>query len=339
MAARLTSGVVFALVAQIVLTIHAPTANAEVTELKVARQFGISFLPLLVMQDKKLFEKYAKAAGLSTQATYLQISGGTGQNEALLSGSIQIASGGVPPFAVFWARTRGTNNEVKAITAKNCAPIMLLTRDPRIKSIRDFTEQDKIAMPATKVSGQAIILQMATQKEYGKGNEFKFDNLQVAMPTPDATIALLSGGGEINNHFSEAPFEYQELKKPGVRMLLKSYDVLGGKTTYNLVWTTTKFHQENPKTYKAFLDAFQEAIADIHKDRRGAAETYVRITKEKITVDEVLALINDPDIEFTMTPRNMMKIVDFMAEVGHIKAKPQSWKDMFFPEVHHLSGS
>ena len=314
-------------------------AAAEVSELKVARQFGISFLPLMVMQDKKLFEKHAKAAGLDSTATYMQISGGTSVNDALLSNSIQIASGGVPPFAVFWARTRGTANEVKAITAKNCAPIMLLTREPRIKSIRDFTEKDKIAMPATKVSGQAIILQMGTQKEFGKGAEFKYDNLQVAMPTPDATAALLSGAGEINNHFSEAPFQYQELKKPGVRSILKSYNVLGGKTTYNLVWTTTRFHDENPKTYQAFLAGFNEAIQEIHKDRKAAAEIYVRITREKISVEDVLELINDPEIEFTMTPRNMMKIVGFMAEVGHIKVRPQSWKDMFFPEVHNLLGS
>ena len=312
---------------------------AEIGEVKIARQFGISFLPLMVMQDKQLFEKHAKAAGLDTKPVYMQLSGGTTVNDALLSGSIQIASGGIPPFAVFWARTRGSANEVKAITAKNCAPIMLLTREPRIKSIRDLTERDKIAMPATKVSGQAIILQMATQKEFGPGSEFKYDNLQVAMPTPDAAAALMSGIGEINNHFSEAPFQYQELKKAGVRQILKSYDVLGGKTTYNLVWTTSKFHDENPKTYRAFLDAFKEAIDDIHKDKRAAAETYVRITKEKISVDDVLALINDPDIDFTMTPLNMMKIIGFMADVGHIKVKPQSWKDLFFPEVHNLPGS
>jgi NitT/TauT family transport system substrate-binding protein len=240
---------------------------------------------------------------------------------------------------VFWARTRGTANEVKAISAKNCAPIMLLTREARIKSIRDFTDKDKIAMPATKVSGQAIILQMATQKEFGPGTEFKYDNLQVAMPTPDATAALLSGAAEINNHFSEPPFQYQELKKAGVRRILKSYDVLGGKTTYNLVWTTARFHAENPKTYQAFLAGFSEAIQEINKDRRAAAEIYVRVTKEKITVDEVLELISDPEIEYTMTPQNMMKIVGFMAEVGHIKVKPQSWKDMFFPEIHNLSGS
>ena len=336
---RLKSMIVVFLAAALTLAASAPAALSEIAEVKVARQFGISFLPLMVMQDKQLFEKHARAAGLDSKATYLQLSGGTTVNDALLSGSVQIASGGVPPFAVFWARTRGSGNEVKAITAKNCAPIMLLTREPRIKSIRDFTDRDKIAMPATKVSGQAIILQMATQQAFGAGSEFKYDSLQVAMPTPDAAIALTSGAGEINNHFSEAPFQYQELKKPGVRQVVKSYDVLGGKTTYNLVWSTTKFHDENPKTYQAFLAAFKEAIDEIYKDRRAAAETYVRITKEKISVDEVLALINDPDIEFTMTPLNMMKIVGFMAEVGHIKVKPQSWKDMFFPEVHHLPGS
>jgi NitT/TauT family transport system substrate-binding protein len=180
---------------------------------------------------------------------------------------------------------------------------------------------------------------MATQKEFGKGSEFKFDNLQVAMSTPEGTSALLSGAGEINNQFSEPPFQYLALKKPGIRAILNSYDVLGGKTTYNLVWTTTAFHDENPKNYKAFLDAFSEAMQIIALDKRAAAETYVRLTKEKISVDEVLALLNDPQIEFTTTPRNMMKIIDFMYDVGHIKSRPQSWKDMFFPEVHNLQGT
>ena len=316
-----------------------PAAAAEVGELKIARQFGISFLPIHVMQDKKLFEKHAKAAGLDSQATYLQIAGGASQNDALLSGSIHIAGGGVPPLAILWARTKGTQNEVKAISGKNAAPIMLLTREPRIKSIRDFTDKDRIAMPVAKISGGAIILQMATQKEFGKGSEFKYDNLSVSMSTPDATAALLSGGGEINNHFSEPPFQYQALKKPGVHSILKSYDVLGGVTTYNLVWTSTKFHDENPKTYRAFLAAFSEAIQEIARDRRGAAEAYIRITKEKITVDELLEIINNPDFEFTMTPKNLMKIVGFMSEVGHIKVKPETWKDLFFPEVHNLPGS
>jgi NitT/TauT family transport system substrate-binding protein len=313
---------------------------AEIGEVKIARQFGISFLPIMVMQDRGLFEKHAKTAGLDSHAEYVQISGGTGQNDALLSRSIQVAGGGIAPFAILWARTNGTQNEVKAIAAKNCAPTILVTRDPRVKSIRDFTDQDRIAMPATKISGTAITLQMATQKEFGKGTEFKYDHLQVAMSTPDGMQALLSGAGEINNQFSEPPFQYVELKKPGIRAVLNSYDVLGGKTTYNLIWTTTAFHSENPKTYKALLDAFSEAMQTINSDKRAAAETYVKISKDKsMSADEVQALLEDPQFEFTTTPRNMMKIVDFMHEVGHIKVKPAAWKDMFFPEVWNLSGS
>ena len=134
----------------ILLSSAVAPAFAEVTELKVVRQFGISFLPLLVMQDKKLFEKHAKAEGLDTQATYMQVSGGNTVNDALLSGTIHIASGGIPPMAIIWARTQGSGNEIKAIAAKNSAPILLLTRDPAIKSIRDFTDKDRIAMPAAK---------------------------------------------------------------------------------------------------------------------------------------------------------------------------------------------
>lgn len=106
-----------------------------------------------------------------------------------------------------------------------------------------------------------------------------------------------------------------------------------------MIWATAKFHNENPKTYAAFMGAMKEAVAEIYKDKKAAAETYIRQTKEKATIDELLELINDPDIEFTMTPKNMGRIVRFMNEVGHIKVAPQSWKDLFFPEVHDLPGS
>ena len=57
-------------------------------------------------------------------------------NDALLSGNLHIASGGVPPFITLWARTRG-NLDVKAVAALNAMPLLLNTRNPRIKTIRD----------------------------------------------------------------------------------------------------------------------------------------------------------------------------------------------------------
>jgi NitT/TauT family transport system substrate-binding protein len=42
---------------------------------------------------------------------------------------------------------------------------------------------------------------------------------------------------------------------------------------------------------------------------------------------------------FTTTPNNTMKYVDFMYKIGSIKVKPDSWKDMFFPNSQGLAGS
>ena len=50
-------------------------------------------------------------------------------------------------------------------------------------------------------------------------------------------------------------------------------------------------------------------------------------------------ILKDPENVFTLTPNNVMKYVEFMSRVGSIKVKPDSWKDLFFPEVHEKLGS
>ena len=41
---------------------------------------------------------------------------------------------------------------------------------------------------------------------------------------------------------------------------------------------------------------------------------------------------------FTQTPQKIGVIAEFMYRIGSIKAKPASWKDMFFPEVQRMPG-
>jgi NitT/TauT family transport system substrate-binding protein len=50
-------------------------------------------------------------------------------------------------------------------------------------------------------------------------------------------------------------------------------------------------------------------------------------------------MLDDPQVKYTTTPQNVLKYVDFMNQIGSIKAKPASWKDLFFPNVHNLPGS
>ena len=47
-----------------VLVTFAFPVSAEVNEVQVAQQYGVSFLPLMLMERDKLVEKHAKAAGL-----------------------------------------------------------------------------------------------------------------------------------------------------------------------------------------------------------------------------------------------------------------------------------
>ena len=318
--------------------LFALAARGELSEIKVAQQYGISYLPLMLMEEQKLIEKHAKAAGVDVKVGWAKFAGGNVMNDALLSNSLQFASGGVGPLVTLWARTKG-NLDVKAVSAINSMPLYVNTRNPNVKTIKDFTEKDRIALPAVKVSIQAVTLQMAAEKAFGEGQHGKLDALTVSLSHPDAQIALLSGASEINAHFSSPPFQYQQLEKPGIHTVLSSYDVLGGPATFNVVWTTSKFRSENPKLYDAFVKALDEATAIINRDKKAAAEAYLRISKDKDTVADILAMLNDPAIVYTTTPQNVMKYVDFMAKIGSIKVKPDSWKDLFFPNIHGAAGS
>jgi NitT/TauT family transport system substrate-binding protein len=320
------------------LLVLAPIARAEMAEIKVAKQYGIGYLPLMLMEDQKLIEKYAKAVGVDVSVSWATFAGGNVMNDALLSNSLQFASGGVAPLVTLWARTRG-NLDVKAVGAIDSMPLYLVTRNRNVKTIADFTDKDRIGLPAAKVSIQAITLQMAAEKAFGSGQHGKLDPLTVTLSHPDAMQALLSGRSEVDAHFGSPPFQYEELKDPAMHTVLNSYDVLGGPATFNVVWTSSKFRSENPKLYDAFVKALDDAIALINRDKQAAAQAYLRMSKGKDTVQDILAMLNDPAIVFTTTPQNVMKYVEFMYKIGVIKTKPDSWKDLFFPNAHALPGS
>src|SRR5215813_287566 len=249
------------------LIASATPARAEMSEIKVAKQYGISYLPLMIMEDQKLIEKQAKAQGVDVAVSWATFAGGNVMNDAMLSNSLQFASGGVGPFVTLWARTRG-NLDVRAVAAINSMPLYLVTRNPNVKTIKDLTDKDRIGLPAVKISVQAISLQMAAEQAFGPGQQNRLDPLTVTMSHPDAMQALLFGQSEVNAHFGSPPFQYQELSKPGMHRVLNNYDVMGGAVTFNLVWTSAKFRAENQKLYAAFIKALDEAEAMINRDKR-----------------------------------------------------------------------
>src|SRR5579872_978563 len=174
------------------------SASAQVPEIRFAKQFSMGYLQLNVMQHEKLIEKHAKALGIpEVKVSWFRFNGPTAVNEALISGNVDVGSGGVPGLLTLWSRTKGTPQEVRGISALSSQPFLLNARNPAIKTIKDFKDGDRIAVPAVKSSVQAIALQMAAAKIYGAKQFDRLDPLTVSMTPPDATVALLKGGGQI----------------------------------------------------------------------------------------------------------------------------------------------
>ena len=323
-----------------VLLGFAAQAQAQMPEIRLAKQYSMGYLQLNVMEHQKLIEKHAKALGIpEVKVSWLKFNGPAAINDALLSGTIDIASGGVPGLLTLWAKTKGTPQEVRGISALSSQPFLLNTRNADIKTVKDFKDGDRIAVPAVKVAVQAIMLQMAVAKAYGDKNFDKLDKLTVSMSPPDATIALLGGKSEIDSVFSVPPFQYQQLENHSVHTVLNSFDVMGGSHTFTVAWTSKKFRDGNPVLYKALIAALQEATEIVNKDKRQAGAYWVEDSNSKIPVDMVAKIVSGPQVHWTMTPEATIKFADFMASVGTLKAKPSSWKDYFFPEIYDLKGS
>lgn len=315
-----------------------PAARAE-GQLRIAEQFGIVYLLLNVAQDQKLVEKHGKAAGVDIQVEYVKLSGGASVNDALLSGSVDIAAAGVGPLLTIWDRTHGKQN-VRGVASLGNFPYYLVTNNPNVKTIADFGEKDRIALPAVGVSVQSRVLQLASAKLWGDAQFNRLDKYQVALPHPDATAAIIKGGTEITAHFGNPPFQEQSLAaNPNARIVLNSYDVLGGPASATVLYATEKFRNENPKTYRAFVDALDEAAKWIAANPEKAADTYIRVTNAKIDRELLLKVIRNPEVQFKIQPQNTLGLATFLHRVGVIRNKPGSVKDYFFPDAHVAAGS
>jgi NitT/TauT family transport system substrate-binding protein len=215
-----------------------------------------------------------------------------------------------------------------------------VTNREAIKTIKDFNEQDKIALPAVKVSSQAICLQMAAAKEWGFDQYAKLDSLTITRPHPDAAASVISKATEVNSHYSVAPYYYYELATAGVHNVLKSYDTLGGPATNGVMLMTKKFRDSNSKVTGVVYGALTEAEEFINKNVGDAAQIYIKTTNEKRSSHaEMVKFISDPDNIWTTAPQQTMTFAGFMHKVGTMKRLPDSWKDLYMPECHDTKGS
>jgi NitT/TauT family transport system substrate-binding protein len=288
-------------------------------------------LPLMVMEDYHLVEQEAKKLGIGDlKVSYVQFTSGLEVNNALASGRAQFGASSIAPFLTLWDRAHDNLN-ISAVSALDTAPMFLVSRNPDIKKVTDFTDADRINVLTPGSAGQAIVFEMAVAQAYGIQNYAKLDKLTVGLPPSEAITAMISGSGAITADFTGLPMSYLELDSPGIHKVLGSNDVLGGEATNTLLYTTAAFHAENPKIITAVNAALDEAMRLIAQDRQKAGDAYLRITGMRYA-QQVGRMVGDPLIGFRRDPHKLMTFANFMHQTGKLKNAAPDWKGFFFPE-------
>src|SRR5215467_4378989 len=272
--------------------------TAEVTEVVLGAQYGAVYLPAMAMESQRLVEKHLLANGLATvKVTWMKLGGPAAINDAMISGSLHFACQGVPSLAVIWDRTKGGIG-VKALGAVASNNNWLNTRNPNIRSLKDFTEQDRIAVPSLKVAAQTILMHIAAERLWGVGNHTKLDHLFVALPNPEGMAAVLSHGHEVNANFTTSPFH--------------AIEIMGGPTTGLTFTSSEAFRSGNAQVFAAVNSAFDEALVWVNADKRRAAKLYIEMAHEKkLSEDDIAAIISGKDMEYTKVPRRFGQLIEF----------------------------
>jgi NitT/TauT family transport system substrate-binding protein len=314
------------------------SARAETGTVRVATQFGLAYLPLIVMEHDHLWEKQAKRLGVDITAEYIRLGGGGALNDALISDSVEMVAGGPAPMLVLWERTQ-TSFKVKGVAALNASPIDVLTNKPNIKSLADFTADDRIAVPSVRSSMQALALMAAAEKTFGPGQASRLDNLTVAMQHPDAVGALLAPNSQISAYVSSSPYQEIALQKPGISKIADSFESFGRPCTFSVVYAKEVFVKGNPKVMEAFYAALKEALASISADRSASIDTYLAVTHEKIDRSLLEGILARPDFTFAIEPSGTLQLAQLMKRAGLLKQNPNSWQDFFVEALHAGQGS
>ena len=314
------------------------SAKAEQNEVRIVMPYGLGYLPVYVAVDRGFIQERARAAGLGEiKISLMHMASGPASSDLILAGDADLAMGGFGPAFVLWDKTKA---KVRIMTPLSGGPILLLSNDPRLKTIKDIGPDDRIAVSALKVTAQALSMQMAAAKEYGWDQRFKFDSNLVAMSNPDGMALVLSGQGAVRSQLAITPFADEMMATGKVHLVMNSEDYIEPGSSISALYVAPKFHDASPKLYAATAAAMEDAFAFIKSNPHEAAQVYVAREPQKRDLAWIEAMIVNPKIlRYSSTPKGFKKGADFMVEAGTLKTKPESWKDLVWENMWGKDGS
>ena len=313
---------------------------AKACTVRISKGYGLLYLPLLVMEKQRLFERHAAQLGVrDVSVDWVLLDGGNSIDDAMMAGTLDFAAAGAPGFIELWARSRGIPNvEVIGISGLSTTSLSLNANRPGIKALADFTPADRIAVPGIRTSLSAVVLQMLASQLLGPSHFAQLDAITVNLPHPEAMQALIRRENDITAHFGSPPFSTLELEQPGIHRVVDSIDVLG-PLTLDVVFAPKRIVDAEPALARAFLGALDEANRLIEHDPRSVAAIYAATSGLGLSHDAVMRMLVASRTRFSVWPGRLTEFVDFLYRVGTIKTKPRAWSDMFVAELGQYRAS
>ncbi len=271
--------------------------------LTIAYQGGIGYAPVHILEAKKLIEKNY---GEDITVEFVKLDSGAAINEGIIGGTIDIGCMGVAPAISGVA----AGIPYKVISNLCSQSHGLMTRDKDIRTLKDITAEDKIALVNTG-SIQHILLSMAAEKVLGDAHAL--DNNIQAMSHAEGMAALESG--TVTLHLTSSPFIYQERENENYAELAEINEVWPSGNSFLVAMASEKLH-EDEKLYSAVSAAFSEAIEFINtnKDETATIETeYLGLDRET-----VMSYLNEKDCQYFGELKGADTMADFMYSAGFI---------------------
>lgn len=305
----------------LVLTISGCSKPVSSNKLRIAEQFGLAYAPLQLVKELKLIEKNLPGAEIE----WRQMGNTASIREAMVADEIDAGFMAIPPFLIGWDK----GMKWKIATGLSASPVGLVVNRPDIKSLKDLTPTDKIAVPQPG-SVQHILLAMACERELGDAK--KLDNQLVTLAHPDGMNALISGK-EIAAHFTSPPYLIRELEMAGMYQILDGKVAMGTEFTFIVGVTSEGFYTKKSKAYEAFVKSVEEAIKFINTDINSAAAILSKAygMEEK----ELIKQLAWEGTGYSTAVHGIDQFAAFMKKTGYISKVPAGSNEIMWKDVNH----
>lgn len=287
------------------------------TTFSIAEQFGIAYAPLNLMKELGWLEE--KLPGIEVE--WKQFGGPTAIREAMLAKEVDFGFMGVSPVLI------GISNGMdwKYATGISRNQVALVTDKPELRTLADFTDQDKIVVLSPGCTQHVLLCMLAREQ---LGDAMAMDAQIVSMSHPDGMNALISDT-EVSAHFVTPPYLQEELKL-GMHVIADGEELIGEQFTFISGVAMTEFHDEYPELYTTFIETLNEAIDYINNNMEESIRILAPIYG--ITEEELREQMSYGGTIYSSDLQGVEKIKTAMYEMGFI-SENFDYEDIIFDNV------